>query len=55
MPEFLQPSIPIATAALLVLSGLRAWRAENRFLKWGGAGLAALLATVVVLIGVVLS
>jgi mono/diheme cytochrome c family protein len=54
MLEFLQPSIPIATAALLVWSGLRAWRAENRLLKWGGAGLAALLATVVVLIGVLL-
>jgi len=25
----------------------RAWRTENRFLKWGGAGLAAVLATVV--------
>jgi len=54
MLELLQPSIPIATASLLIWSGFRAWRTENRFLKWGGAGLAAVLATVVGLIGVVL-
>ena len=52
--ELLQPSIPIATASLLIWSSFRAWRTENRFLKWGGAGLAAMLATVVGLIGVVL-
>ena len=54
MLELLQPSIPIATASLLIWSSFRAWRTENRFLKWGGAGLAAVLATVVGLIGVVL-
>jgi mono/diheme cytochrome c family protein len=54
MLELLQPSIPIATASLLIWSGFRAWRTENRFLKWGGSGLAAVLATVVGLIGVVL-
>lgn len=31
----------IAAAALLVWSGLCAWRGSNRFLKWGGVGLAA--------------
>ena len=54
MLESLQPSIAIAVASLLIWSGFRVWRAENRFLKWGGTGLAALLATVVALIGVVL-
>jgi mono/diheme cytochrome c family protein len=37
----------IAIAALLVWSGFRTWRAKNRFLKWGGAGLLALLAVAV--------
>ena len=33
----------IAAAVLLLWASFRAFRAENRFLKWGGAGLAALL------------
>jgi mono/diheme cytochrome c family protein len=33
----------IAIAALLAWSGFRAWRIKNRFIKWGGAGLLALL------------
>ena len=33
----------IAIAALLIWSGFRAWRIRNRFLKWSGLGLAALL------------
>ena len=37
--------ILITTAALLVWSGARAWRAKNNLVKWGGVGLAALLAT----------
>ena len=40
----------IATAALLIWSSIRAWRQKNSFLKWGGAGLAALLAAVVSLV-----
>ena len=28
----------VATAALLIWSGFRAWRVRNRFLKWGGVG-----------------
>jgi mono/diheme cytochrome c family protein len=34
----------VAAAALLAWSGMRAWRVTSRFLKWGGAGLAAVLA-----------
>jgi mono/diheme cytochrome c family protein len=44
----------MATAALLAWSGLRAWRAKNFFLKWGGAGLAALLSTTAALVSVIM-
>jgi hypothetical protein len=37
----------IAAAALLVWSGICAWRVSNRFLKWGGVGLAAVLVVAV--------
>jgi mono/diheme cytochrome c family protein len=37
----------VATAALLIWSGFRAWRVRNRFLKWGGVALAAVLAVAV--------
>jgi mono/diheme cytochrome c family protein len=37
----------LATVALLSWASRRAWRHTNRVLKWGGAGLAALLATAV--------
>lgn len=42
----------IATAALLVWSSIRAWRATNKLVKWGGVGLAAPLATAVSLTSV---
>jgi mono/diheme cytochrome c family protein len=42
----------IATAALLVWSSIRAWRATNKLFKWGGVGIAALLATAVSLTSV---
>jgi mono/diheme cytochrome c family protein len=42
----------ITTAALLVCSSIRAWRLKNSFLKWGGVGLAALLAVAVFLVSV---
>ena len=42
----------IAVAALLFWSSIRAWRAKNSFLKWGGASLAALSATAVSLVSV---
>ena len=44
--------ILIATAALLIWSSIRAWRQRNSFLKWGGTGLVALLATAVSLVSV---
>ena len=37
----------IATAALLIWSGFRAWRVRNSFLKGGDVGLAAVLAVAV--------
>lgn len=43
----------ITTAKLLAWSSLRAWRAKNRFIRWGGAGLAALLSAAVTLISVI--
>jgi mono/diheme cytochrome c family protein len=39
--------ILIVAAVLLAWSSIRAWRQKNAFLKWAGAGLAALLAAVV--------
>lgn len=42
MLELLGPAVSIATAALLAQSCLRSWRAENKFLKWGGTVLSAL-------------
>jgi mono/diheme cytochrome c family protein len=43
----------IATAALLAWASDRAWRAKNRFLKWGGMSLAAFLSAAVSLIAVI--
>jgi mono/diheme cytochrome c family protein len=54
MFEMLIPTVLIATAALLVWSGARAWRTKNPLSKWGGSGLAALSAAGVALIGVLL-
>jgi mono/diheme cytochrome c family protein len=54
MFELFDPAISIAATALLAWSGFRAWHAENRFVRWGGAALAALLSTVVALISVFL-
>ncbi len=42
----------IATAALLVWSSIRAWRAKSNLLKWGGVGLTALLSAAVFLASV---
>jgi mono/diheme cytochrome c family protein len=44
----------IATAALLGWSSVRAWKTRNSFLKWGGAGLAALLSAAVTLVSVIM-
>src|SRR2546430_17185101 len=43
----------LAAAASLIWSGSRAWRVSNRVLKWGGVGLAAVLAVAVSLIGAI--
>ena len=54
MLELLALAMLIITAALLAWSGLRAWRAKNGFIKWGGASLAALLSTAVTLLSLIL-
>jgi mono/diheme cytochrome c family protein len=43
----------ITTAALSAWLSFRAWRAKNNFLKWGGAGLAALLSAATTLVSVI--
>jgi mono/diheme cytochrome c family protein len=53
MLELLGPAMSITTAALLIRSSFRTWRAENKFLKWGGTGLTALLSAAVTLISIV--
>jgi mono/diheme cytochrome c family protein len=54
MLEGFEPIVPVAIAALLAWSSLRAWRAKSPLLKWGGAGLAALASVVVASVGVLL-
>ncbi|MCA6111483.1 c-type cytochrome [Bradyrhizobium cenepequi] len=45
----------IAIAALLARSGFRTWRVKNRIVKWGGAGLLALLSVAVLSAGALTS
>jgi mono/diheme cytochrome c family protein len=52
MLNFIGLVMLIATAALLIWSSIGARRAKNNLLKWGGAGLAALLAAAVSLVSV---
>jgi mono/diheme cytochrome c family protein len=54
MLELLGPAMSITTAALLVRTSLRIWRAENKFLKWGGTGLAAFFSAAVSLISLIM-
>jgi hypothetical protein len=54
MLELLGPAMSITTAALLARSSFRAWRAENKLLKWGGTALAALFSAAVSLISVIM-
>jgi mono/diheme cytochrome c family protein len=54
MFELLGLAMLIIVATLLAWSGLRAWRAKNRFMKWGGASLAALLSTSATLLSLIL-
>ncbi|MDB5639295.1 MAG: hypothetical protein JWP51_4203 [Bradyrhizobium sp.] len=46
-------TMSIAVAALLARSSLGAWQLKNSFLKWVGAGLAAVLSTAATLVSVV--
>jgi mono/diheme cytochrome c family protein len=55
MLEFLALATSIIIATLLALFGLRAWRAKNGFIKWGGTSLAALLSTAAMLIGLIMA
>src|SRR6202790_3515606 len=54
MLELLGPAMSITTAALLAQSSLRSWRAENKFLKWGGTVLSVLFSGGVSLISVIM-
>ena len=54
MFELLAPAISLAANGLLIWSGVRAWRAESRFLKWSGTILASLFSTVLAGISVLL-
>jgi mono/diheme cytochrome c family protein len=54
MFEFLALATSIIIATLLAWFGLRAWRAKNGFIKWGGTSLAALLSTAAMLISLIM-
>jgi mono/diheme cytochrome c family protein len=54
MPALLALMTLIAAAVLLAWSSLRASRAKNNFVKWGGAGLAALLSAAVTAVSVIM-
>ncbi len=55
MPDLLAVAMLIIIATLFAWSSRRAWRAKNRFIKWGGTWLAALLSVVATLVsGIVL-
>ena len=54
MLELLGPTMSITTAALLARTSLRIWRAENKFLKWGGTVLTAFFSAAVSLISVIM-
>jgi len=53
MLNFLGLATLVATAALLVWSSVRAWRAKNNFVKWAGAGLASVLSITVIVVSVI--
>lgn len=54
MFELLAPAISVAANGLSIWSSVLAWRVKNRFLKWSGVSLAALLSIVATVISVVL-
>jgi mono/diheme cytochrome c family protein len=53
MSNIIGLAILIAAAGLLSRSSIRAWRIKNRFLRWGGVGLAALSAAAISVVCVV--
>jgi mono/diheme cytochrome c family protein len=52
MPNAIYLIILIATSALPVWSGIRAWRINNALLRWSGVSLAGLLAIAVSLLSI---
>src|ERR1700760_3317416 len=52
MSEMLEVALPIAVAALLAWASLRAFRHKKLAIKWGVAGIAALLSLVAAVVGV---
>jgi len=52
MANILGLATMLAAATSLVWSGVRAWRIKNRVVKWGGMGLAAVLAVAVSFVAV---
>jgi mono/diheme cytochrome c family protein len=52
--EFLALATSIVIAALLAWFGVRAWRAKNGLVKWGGTSLAALLSTAAMLMSLIM-
>ncbi|MBR0740678.1 c-type cytochrome [Bradyrhizobium liaoningense] len=55
MSDWFALTFAIAIAAMLLWSGLRAWRAESTVRRWVGAGLAAIAFAAVAGIGVVMA
>lgn len=54
MLDLFYPATSMLTTILFSWSGFRAWQSKNRFLKWGGASLSALLSTATAVISILL-
>jgi mono/diheme cytochrome c family protein len=54
MFELFVVAMLIIIAALFACLSLRSWRTKNRFIQWGGTGLAALLSTAVTLLSLIM-
>jgi mono/diheme cytochrome c family protein len=54
MFEFLAVATSIIIATLLAWFGVRAWRSNNGFIRWGGTSLAALLSAAVMLTSLIM-
>ncbi|MDI4237012.1 c-type cytochrome [Bradyrhizobium sp. Arg237L] len=55
MFEWLEPAALVVIAGLLACSGIRGWRSKKPIVKWGGAGLAALVSVIAISISVLLT